>query len=273
MSERDFDFAVRLTQAMEWNFVAEDFRFMLQLEPRGCFVLREEHEKIGIATAISFGKIGWFGNLIVDETRRGKGAGTALVKHSVEYLTGKGVKTVGLYAYMNRIRFYERIGFKRDLDFVALKGMNLVTERSRRAERARRTDWNRIIERDAQCFGQSRERLLHSILKERRNLCYIYEENGEIQGHVLAKVYSGMAELGPLFCPPGKGDVAIELLRTAVRDLAGLEVYGFLPSREITMLDTLRGYGFVEDFRVARMFYGPALATTCVYMGESLERG
>ena len=56
---------------------------------------------MGIATCISFGKVGWFGNLIVKEEIRHKGAGSLLVKHAIDYLQGKGVETIGLYAYPN----------------------------------------------------------------------------------------------------------------------------------------------------------------------------
>ena len=90
----------------------EDFQFMTQLEPEGCFVLFDDSKPIGIATCISYGKVGWFGNLIVKEEYRSKGAGSLLVKHAINYLHGKGVETIGLYAYPNLIKFYGNLGFR-----------------------------------------------------------------------------------------------------------------------------------------------------------------
>ncbi len=98
----------------------EDFEYMLNLEPQGCFVLFDGSERIGIATCISFGKVGWFGNLIIKEKCRKKGAGSLLVKHAVDYLQSRGVKTIGLYAYPNLLNFYSRQGFKEDEDFSVL---------------------------------------------------------------------------------------------------------------------------------------------------------
>ena len=66
MDQKDFGFAVELANTMDWNMATEDFQFAKQLEPEGCFVLFDDSKRVGIATCISYGKVGWFGNLIVD---------------------------------------------------------------------------------------------------------------------------------------------------------------------------------------------------------------
>ena len=65
MRSEDFFFATELANTMDWNMAAEDFQFMAQLEPEGCLVLFDDSTPIGIATCINYGKVGWFGNLIV----------------------------------------------------------------------------------------------------------------------------------------------------------------------------------------------------------------
>ena len=120
MGSADFQFATELANTMNWNMAPEDFEFMTSLEPEGCFVALDGSKKIGIATCISFGNTGWFGNLIVDEKYRTKGAGSLLVKHAVTYLQNKGAKTIGLYAYPNLLNFYGNLGFKKDMDFSLL---------------------------------------------------------------------------------------------------------------------------------------------------------
>ncbi len=120
MRASDFTFATKLANTMDWNMAAEDFQFNSDLEPKGCFVAFHGRERVGISTSISFGKVGWFGNLIVKEKYRGQGAGTLLVKHSVEYLQSIGVKTIGLYAYPNITSFYSNLGFKLDENFTVL---------------------------------------------------------------------------------------------------------------------------------------------------------
>jgi predicted GNAT family acetyltransferase len=96
MTTEDFGFATELANTMDWNMAIEDFQFMTSLEPGGCFVLFDDSKPIGIATCNSYGKVGWFGNLIMKEEYRGKGAGSQLVKHAIDYLHDKGVETIGL---------------------------------------------------------------------------------------------------------------------------------------------------------------------------------
>ena len=117
MRSSDFQFATKLANTMNWNMAPEDFDFMASLEPEGCFVVFEGSQALGDSYMHQFWQIGWFGNLIVKEKYRRKGAGRLLVKHAVNYLQSKGVKTIGLYAYPNLESFYGSLGFKKDMDF------------------------------------------------------------------------------------------------------------------------------------------------------------
>ncbi len=105
MQPKDFLFATELANTMDWNMAPEDFQFNLMLEPEGCLILFDDSKPLGIATCISYGKVGWFGNLIVKEEARHRKAGSLLVKHAINYLQTKGVETIGLYAYPNLQNF------------------------------------------------------------------------------------------------------------------------------------------------------------------------
>lgn len=273
MTPKDFEFAVRLTDTMNWKLSAEDFEFIMKLEPHGCFVLFDGSERIGIVTVISFGKMGWFGNLIVADTHREKGAGSLLAKHAVNYLTSKGVRTVGLYAYTDKIPFYERLGFEYDSEFAVLIGEGFSSPMKPDPRKARKEDIGEIVKFDKICFGGSRERLLSHILLNPHNQCYKYTENGKMIGYAAAKVYEDMAELGPLVCRKGRNDVAIALLKANLNKLQGLEVSVCMPKKESSILNELTISGFAENFRVARMFFKPQTLKDCVYAAESLERG
>ena len=106
MRTKDHAFATQLANTMNWNMAPEDFQFMSLLEPEGCFVLFDGSKRVGIATCVSYGKVGWFGNLIVQEDYRHRGAGRILVTHAVDYLHDKGTQTIGLYAYPHLTSFY-----------------------------------------------------------------------------------------------------------------------------------------------------------------------
>jgi len=270
MIEEDFEFAAHLTDTMSWNLVEEDFKFMLELEPDGCFVLLDDSKKVGILTAISFGQLAWLGNIIVSESYRERGAGSLLVKHSINHFKSKGVQTFGLYSYINRIPFYRRLGFNYDSEFLVLRGKG---SSSQTKASIREAGIDEIAFFDRQCFGLSRRKLLESILLDPDNLCYISIEEGHVEGFIVAKVYGETAEVGPLICQYGRSDVAIDLLKAVLNRLNGFEVTLCIPEKESIILNVLMESGFKESFRVARMYYGQPIIKDFIYIAESLERG
>ncbi len=273
MVKGDFGFATELANTMDWNMADEDFQFMISLEPEGCFVAFDGREPIGIATNISFGKVGWFGNLIVKEKYRSKGVGSLLVKHSVNYLQTKGAQTIGLYAYPNLGSFYGKLGFKADEDFSVLQAENLRILNSEVLPRVGKQQVKSIEEFDSRCFGGDRQRLLESIILEKGNLGYFKSQGNEVIGYAAATVYEKMAWIGPLVCREGRVDIAVSLLKAVLPNLAGKSVFTVLPKKEKSVADMLFSVGFKEDFSVSRMFLGKAVAKNCIYMAESLERG
>jgi len=273
MTEEDLQYAVQLTDTKGWNLVEEDFKFMLNLEPEGCFLLLDDSTRIGIIASISLGKIGWFGNLIIEKKHQRKGAGSILVHRVTDYLTSRNVEVVGLYSYVDAVPFYERLGFKYDSDFIILEGKasTSVVEASVKAVKAE--DFHNIIDYDSSCLNASRKKLLEAIFHNANNLCYSSIEDGQVLGYIMAKVYDGWAEAGPLICDRKRGDVAISLLRTVLNRLEGSNVSFYVPKKESTILNFLKKSGINERFHVARMFLKPISLKDCIYIAESLERG
>ncbi len=273
MKANDFPFAVQLAKTMNWNMTVEDFEFTMKLEPQGSFVLFHGSERLGICTSVSFGRVGWFGNLVVKGGYRREGAGSLLVRHAIDYLKNKGVETIGLYAYPHLISFYESFGFKPDIDFLVLQGKAGLLQTEGAVRKAKKQDFPEVIDFDSQCFGANRKKSLEPILLNTGNLCYIATENEGIAGYVAAKVYDKMAEVGPLICHARRVEAAVILLKTILSKLNGLAVSMYIPKKETALLNMLSKAGFREDFDVARMFLGSAVAKNCIYMAESLERG
>jgi GNAT superfamily N-acetyltransferase len=273
LTSDDYGFAVQLANTMNWNMAAEDFAFMASLEPDGSFLLLEDLKPIGIATCISFGKVGWFGNLIIDASSRGKGAGSMLVHHAIEYLHAKDVETVGLYAYPHLKEFYGKIGFEADLDFVLLKANEIAPIEASGVHRIEEENLPRIAAFDSQLFGGERTRLIESIVLEEGNAGYYASERGHVVGYVGATIYSSMAWLGPLTCYPGRYDVVGKLVSSILAKTVGRNVYTVAPKNDKVLLDMFSSLGFKEEFTVSRMFLGVNPAKNCIYLAESLERG
>jgi predicted N-acetyltransferase YhbS len=273
MRSEDFNFAVELANIMDWNMAAEDFEFMSQLEPEGCLVLFHYSKPVGIATCMAYGKVGWFGNLIVKEEYRHKGAGSFLVKHAINYLHSKGVETIGLYAYPNLTEFYSNQGFKTDESFTVLQAQIQKMPPKKELTQIERYNIQAISEFDRECFGGDRKKLLESIILDEDNLFYYLSKDNEIIGYVAATVYERMAWVGPLICPENNSEAAVSLLEAAIEKLAGKTVYLALSKKETFLVNMLFSMGFKKDFDVVRMFFGPKVAKNCIYLAESLERG
>ena len=252
MRPEDFDFAIELANTMDWNMAIEDFQFMTSLEPGGCFVLFDGSKPIGIATSNSYGKVGWFGNLIVKEEYRGKGAGSQLVKHAIDYLHDKGVETIGLYAYPKLVKFYSRLGFRYDEDFSVLHVPALKTISAEALSSVGTNNIQQIAVFDRRCFGGDRRKLLESIILDEGNLSYYVSKDDETTGYVAATVYETMAWVGPLVCQEGNVNVAVMLLQGVLSKLTGLRVYLALPKKEMSLAAILSAAGFKEDFSVAQ---------------------
>ncbi len=273
MSSEDFEFGIHITDSMNWNLAEEDFKLMTKVEPEGCIVLLHNSTRIGIATTISFGKLGWLGNVIVTKSYRKMGGGSFLVQRSLEYLKGKGVKTVGLYSYINTVPFYRSLRFQSDSEFSVLEGEGFFSPVKANLRKANKQDVQKVIDFDHSCMGESRRKILEPTLFNTNNLCYVSIKNEQISGYAAAKVYEATAEVGPLVCPQGHDDTAIDLLKTILNKLVDFKISICVPKDEASILNMLRGHGFIERFLVIRMFSGPPIIKDCVCVAESLERG
>ena len=273
MEERDAPQSVALTNLMNWGFEEEDFSFMMKLEPKGCFVATKGNDIIGVVTSISFGQIGWVGNVIVAPDERGRGVGATLVSEALNHLKAKGVTTIGLYAYRNVVSFYERLGFKANRDFSWLMCRN-VSWTGETMPALDSLDLKAILEFDERCFGASRKRLLKAIYDSPLGICGAILEDGKQITYLMAVRSSTSAEIGPWICAPGREEDGFRLFRSLGNELHGLEAHVGVPSDRSDAVDFLSSLGFAEDFLVVRMFYGPVPPDGgCVLAMESLERG
>jgi GNAT superfamily N-acetyltransferase len=272
MQPHDYSFAVELANTMEWSMAKEDFAFNKTLEPDGCFTLYNGAERVGVATCIRYGSVGWFGNLIVQPALRGKGAGTELVKHAVAYLKRAGVETVGLYAYKHLVDFYNKIGFFPNGEFSVLKAKEIFPVNAKKVQAANKRDFSAILNLDKGCFGGSRQKLLKPQL-ESGNPCFVNFQDNKVVGYAAARVYGSFAEVGPLVCKRNSQESAQDLLRAVLSKLQGFEGWLVAPKAETTLLQVALDAGFAVEFDVVRMFLGSPCTQDCVYIAESLERG
>src|ERR1700691_1604154 len=80
---------------------------------------RADGEVVGMLTLVTFpiptGLRAWIEDVVVDETARGQGVGTALTREAVRHAQAAGARTVDLTSRPTRQaanRLYERLGFE-----------------------------------------------------------------------------------------------------------------------------------------------------------------
>lgn len=273
MRSTDFPFAVELANTMNWKMAEADFEFNSRLEPSGCFVLVEGGEPIGMATCVTYGKIGWFGNLAVKESHRGRGAGSFLLDHATRYLRSQEVNTIGLYAYKHLIDFYGRAGFVSNDDYTVFSGKAKPYHEKGLITKAGKNDLPKLVSLDKKCYKWDRTKLFNSILDLEGSSGILHVENHEIEAFLGSKIYDEIAEVGPLICRQEKSETANKLLKCMLGRLTGLEIFTCVPAGERGLVRVLEESGLEKTFSLTRMFLGSKLTPNCVYMPESLERG
>lgn len=112
MRYTDVDYAKSLTDIEQWGHQESDFKRLVEMDPQGCFVAWDGDERVGIATTISYGEYAFLGNIIVEKQRRGGSIGPRLMKHAVDYLDRKGMKTIELDGVLSAVAMYRRMGFR-----------------------------------------------------------------------------------------------------------------------------------------------------------------
>lgn len=253
MRTEDIPFAVEITDEEGWGYMEEDFKRLMDLEPEGCFVAFDRNERVGMLTTTSYGDIGWIGNVVVRSDRRQERIGAEIVRHAVGYLKGKPVSTLGLYSYMDSIKFYEGMGFSESFRVARLASVASASKK-RGTNFATRKTMPKIEVFDRKYFPGDRSRLLGRMLGDFPDF-FFYVEEEDVLGYILGFCSPKACEIGPWVCDPGRPDVAEDLLVDCLTSLENTESAIAVPVENTKAVDIAKGQGFTEEFQVSAMFF------------------
>src|SRR3989304_8483699 len=96
------------------------------ISPGGCFVADWQGDVGGVLATTTYDELAFLGAVIVRPELRGKGVGKTMMEVALRHLSSEGVRTVRLYAYLNAVRFYERLGFHGEYEVVRWIGSRPV---------------------------------------------------------------------------------------------------------------------------------------------------
>jgi predicted N-acetyltransferase YhbS len=187
MIESDLPAADRLREIAGWNQTLNDWRLLLALEPKGCFVALQRAEVIGTVTTTTYGRtLAWIGMMLVHPDHRRGGVGTSLMGIALESLKNAGVQCVRLDATPAGRPLYERLGFVSEWSLT--RHERSVMQTSDRNEYScsvvrdfSEGDWPAVEALDARGVGLARTRVLRDLARHCRRAVV-----GEADGRVVS---------------------------------------------------------------------------------------
>jgi GNAT superfamily N-acetyltransferase len=227
-SKEDIDFAVGLTVEEGWNYTPMEIGLMLELDPEGSFIYEKEGIPLGFVTTVTYSRTGVIGHLIVSEKARGKKIGDALVKEAIQYMEGKGVDSMMLYATGEGSNLYKRHGFT-PRDDVLCVHLNLRKERPRGRSTScapiSPKDLQEIVSIDRELFGDDRRSILEAIHRRSARSAFKIDRGNGIEGYILARPDHVGHDLGPWAYIGDKPGDAMALFTTMLSTLSEGIIY------------------------------------------------
>ena len=107
----DIDYALAQASREKWTTSRAWLAGLFEHEPAGCFIAEIGRHPAGMVTSTCHRETAWIGYLIVEPQHRGRGIGRALMKHTLQYLDGRGFRTVRLDADPPGVNLYRSLGF------------------------------------------------------------------------------------------------------------------------------------------------------------------
>ena len=254
MSKGDLDFVLNQTIREGWSSCRDDFEELIIHDSTGSFVGEVNGESIGMVCSVNYGKVGFIGNLIVENKYRGHNYGRLLMEYAMKYLLNKGTKSIFLDAVPKAISLYEQLGFKKIAKSLRLES-NFRGGSPQNTRPMSEEDLKSVISLDSLHFGAKREKFLQMRYSKHPELSFVLGQDGELLGYIMGS-YSGQTlRIGPWVLHNHIPNSVNLLLALAEASSTNLMKIGVLETNK-DALDILKRYGFKEISFSWRMLYG-----------------
>ncbi|MHC4494740.1 MAG: GNAT family N-acetyltransferase [Planctomycetota bacterium] len=245
MTIDDLEFGLSLTQQAGWNQTEADWRRFIELEPEGCFVGELDGRSVGTTTTCVFRKTAWIAMVLVEVNARGNGVGTTLLKHSIEHLKSRQVRTIRLDATSLGRPIYEKLGFVPDYELARFEGVAPRGKEVSTIVKAGPGMFADLIEFDKRMTGRERVKMLGRLFEE-------FPENIRISSAPLVmRMYA--VQIGPCTATPDAGSA---LLCDAFSRCAGETVFVDIPLDNTEAVKVAESSGLTIQRSFTRMFCG-----------------
>jgi predicted N-acetyltransferase YhbS len=198
MKTSDITFCKGLTDIEQWGYVEEDFRRLIDYEPKGCFIAWRGDEQVGMITTTSYGTYAFLGSLIVRNDARRKGIGLRLMKRALAYLTKKGSTTIELDGVFPAVTLYRSLGFNDK--YLSLRFMKMTTAHHTEKSTSHTSQENvdDIVYFDRVKTGLDRAKVLERLFNDLPHSAYTITEK-DMKAYALIRPRAGdVLMIGPL---------------------------------------------------------------------------
>ena len=218
-SKDDIDFAVGLTVEEGWNYTHKEIGLMLELDPEGSFIYEDGKDRLGFVTTVTYSRTGVMGHLIVTGKARRRKIGDSLVGAAIEYMEGKGVDSMMLYATAEGSKLYQRHGFTPRDEILCIHSKlekEHMGKKSAACTPITSKDLDEIISIDRGLFGDDRSRVLKLLYRHSLKNAFKIDRGNGTEGYIFARPDHVGHDLGPWACLSAKPGDAEDLFSAAL---------------------------------------------------------
>jgi len=256
MTYADLPLGMRLKTANGWNQTEADWRRCLDLQPDGCFVATIDGAPVGTLTTCLFGSVAWIAMVLVDSKFRGRGIGTSLMHHALEFLKRQGVVTIRLDATPLGQPLYEKLGFVGDHALHRYEGVLPASDQLPEVEPLLPADLSEVLRLDRLATKTDRRKLLLRLANEFPKSLHTYRGQSEIEGFCGARPGALAHQIGPCI---GSEAAGLRLLDHAQHQFGGERVFIDVPDQHEAAVRWTKAAGLTAQRRLLRMTRGPKL--------------
>lgn len=245
---------LRLVTLAGWNQTDRDIERLLALEPAGCFAACEGGQVVGTTTTTTYGTdLAWVGMVLVHPDFRRRGIATRLMETALDYLRGRGVRTIKLDATPDGRPVYERLGFEPENVLERWAGTGTPPVHHRRGYPV--GTWEQIAATDRAVFGADRSDLMQRIIADYGPPFVRGGRRTEIGGYAFTRPGRTAAYIGPVIAE--NIGMVWSLLTAADADLRPA-IIDIDPAYS-GAVEELHERGFIRQRELLRMRLGPPI--------------
>jgi GNAT superfamily N-acetyltransferase len=274
MTIADIPLGLKLARQAGWNQIEPDWRRFLIMQPDGCFVGELDGTAVATTSAFIFGPVAWIAMVLVDLDSRRKGVATTLLKHALDLLDERGVKTVRLDATAAGQPVYEKLGFVPEYPLSRYMGTAksppkpstlMLPPTIGRQLKA-------VVAFDREMTATPREKMLARLFEESPDLTRVLYREGQVEGYVTGRRGANATLIGPCIATACAGPA---LLGDAFGRCAGQAVFVDVPRDNVPAIEIVEKSGLTVQRHFTRMCRGARLPdhVEAIWASSGPEKG